>query len=94
MSKEMSIFKTQEIKSNLLGMRYNILEKLIFYIKDNNFGMFKKIFEDNMNLTEAFDNKKNTMLNIAVQSENVKIAIYLINNGAKVNTQNVCIYLM
>ena len=61
----------------------------MFYIKDGNFRKFKPLYDNNINLTEAKDQSENTLLNIAVQSNNMQIAKYLIENGAKVNTQNV-----
>jgi ankyrin repeat protein len=80
-----------EIKSNLLERRYGIAEKIMFYIKDGNYRKFKSLYDNNINLTEAKDQLENTLLNIAVQSNNMQISKYLIENGAKVNTQNVII---
>jgi ankyrin repeat protein len=90
MSKENTLFKTLEIKSDLLrGFLHDKFKKLCFYIKDNNFNKFQQVITKNAGLLEKIDSDDNTLLNLAVQCNNFKIAELLISQGAKVNTQNV-----
>jgi hypothetical protein len=89
MSKENTVFKTMEIKSYLLKKAKSELHRLWFYIKDGNFNKFKCLINNRLNLIESTDAFDNTLLNIAVQCNDLEVTEYLINLGAKINTQNV-----
>lgn len=85
------LFRTLEIKSTMVDPIYPI-DSLFFYIKDNNFQKFKEVFEKHKLTTEVTDEDGNTLLNLAVQCNSHNIIQYLLQMGAKVNTQNVKIY--
>ena len=89
MSKENTIFRTMEIKSNILKMIKNPLEKLWFYIKDTNLNKFVRTLEKNKFLMEEKDDEGNTLLNLAVKSNSYEMVEYLLFIGSKINTQNV-----
>ena len=86
--KNYTIYKTMTIKNNILKKCDNISEILILYLKDKNISGFRKIYEKYKPNPEISDNDGNSLLNLAVQSGFKKAVIYLINNGANVNTQN------
>ena len=86
--KNYTIYKTMTIKNDILKKCDNISEILILYLKDKNISGFRKIYEKYKPNPEISDNDGNSLLNIAVQSGFKKAVIYLINNGANVNTQN------
>ena len=89
MSKENTVFKTMEIKSYILKTAKSELHKLWFFIKDGNFNKFKYLVNKHINLIESTDANENSLLNISVQCNNLEITTYLLNIGAKINTQNV-----
>lgn len=94
MNKESMLFRTHEIKSNLLTTKCtNPVESLIFYIKDNNYQKFKEIAEKYKSNPESKDAEGNTLLNLAVQCHSFPITNYLLEIGAEVNTQNVYMYI-
>lgn len=70
--------------------KLNNIEKLRFYIKDDNFLKFKEVFKksEKNNLIEERDSKGNTLLNLAVQFNASSIAEFLIMEGSDINTQN------
>jgi ankyrin repeat protein len=83
------IFTTHELKSKILTAFKDPHESLAFFIKDDNFHKFiENLMKFDFNL-EYRDPKGNTLLNLAVQCESYKIAEYLLDLGADVNTQNV-----
>lgn len=88
------IYKTYEIKSQLINDKYNEpLEMLFFYIKDDNFPKFKEILEKYKINLENKDNEGNSLLNLAVQCKSFEITKFLIDIGSEVNTQNVFLCL-
>jgi ankyrin repeat protein len=89
MTKENTLFRTNEIKLKILKFIDSPTELLWFYIKDGNFQKFKETFEKNKIFCEMQDEDNNSLLNLAVQSNNYEIAEYLISVGADVNSQNV-----
>jgi len=89
MTKENTLFRTNEIKLRILKVFENPIQVLWFFIKDGNFQKFKEIFEKNKIYCEIRDEDSNSLLNLAVQSNNYEIAEYLISIGADVNSQNV-----
>jgi ankyrin repeat protein len=89
MNKESMLFRTHEIKSNLLTKLNDPVECLFFHIKDNNYQKFKEILEKYKISVDSMDSDGNTFLNLAVQCNSSNIAEYLLNLGAEVNTQNV-----
>jgi hypothetical protein len=78
-----------ELKSYQLRKAKNELYRLWVYIKDDNFNKFKCLINKHLDLIESADTNDNSLLNIAVQCNNYPITEYLINLGAKINTQNV-----
>lgn len=95
MNKESMLFRTHEIKSNILKKSENDPKQaLFFYIKDDNFQKFKEIIEKKKFSVEERDEEGNTLLNLAVQCNSLQIVDYMINIGADVNTQNVIFYYL
>lgn len=88
MNRESVIFRTTEIKSNLINKMKNLIEMICFHIKDGNYQKFKEIFERNAINVESKDDDNNTLLAIAVRSNNFDIVSYLLKHNAHVNTQN------
>jgi hypothetical protein len=91
MTKENTLFRTNEIKSNILQILKSPPEMLSFHILDGNFGKFKEIFEKYKINVDTVDKDRNSLLNLAVQSNSLEIAEFLLNMGADVNLQNVII---
>jgi ankyrin repeat protein len=90
MNKESMLFRTHEIKSQILKQNaQDPIQNLFFYIKDDNFQKFKEILDKKKLPLEEVDEEGNTLLNLAVQCNSYNIVNFLINNGANVNTQNV-----
>ena len=89
MSKENTIFRTMELKKIMLETMDEPFERLAFYIKDNNLKGFIRTFDKSQNLLETKDENGNTLLNLAVQANSYDITCFLIDAGAKVNTQDV-----
>ena len=65
------------------------LEKLIYSIKDLNFPLFKRIFEQYSIGPNLNDEKGNSLLSLAVQSNCFQIVNFLLNSGADPNISNV-----
>lgn len=86
--KESMMYKTHEIKSEMLKGCNSIKESLFFYIKDSNYQTFVELFSKFKLDTEEKDKEGNTFLNLAVQCDCEDIVNYLISKGANVNTQN------
>ena len=86
--KESMMYKTHEIKSEMLKGCHSIKESLFFYIKDSNYQTFVELFSKFKLDTEEKDKEGNTFLNLAVQCDCEDIVNYLISKGANVNTQN------
>lgn len=92
MDKEAVLFRTHEIKSDLLYNKYNNpVQSLFFFIKDDNFQQFRETIEKYKIAVESTDTQGNTLLNLAVQCNSQPIIIYLLNKGAQVNVINVFI---
>ena len=89
MTKENTLYRTHEIKSNILFILKTPIDKLYFQIKDNQFQKFKEIFEKHKIKIELTDSNGNSLLNIAVRSNSYEVAQFLLNSGADVNSQNV-----
>jgi ankyrin repeat protein len=73
-------------------MNENIMNKIIFYVKDNCFVKFKELFERTKVDIEYKDTDGNTLLNHSSQADSYEISEYLMNYGADLNTQNVKFY--
>jgi ankyrin repeat protein len=70
----------------------NPTEQLIYVIQDLNFRKFKEIFGRNKINIDERDSHGNSLLNLAVQSNSYDIALFLLNKGADVNSQNVSLF--
>ena len=92
-NKEHTLLRTIEIKSILESKLQDELEKLIYSIKDLNFPLFKKIFEQYTVSPNLHDQKGNTLLSLAVQSNCFQIVNFLLHSGADPNLGNVTIIL-
>ena len=88
-NKEHTLLRTIEIKTILESKLHDELEKLIYSIKDLNFPLFKKIFEQYTVSPNLHDQKGNTLLSLAVQSNCFQIINFLLNIGADPNICNV-----
>ena len=86
--KDITIFRTLKIKNDLLKKCENYQEALFLFIKHDDYYNFKETFEKYKPNTELIDNDGNSLLNIAVQCDLIKIVKYLLNQGAYPNTQN------
>jgi hypothetical protein len=90
MNKESVLYRTNEIKSEILKNKINNPhEALFFFIKDNNFQNFQEIFYKFKGNTELVDSDNNSLLNKAVQCNSYEIVKYLLSMDASVNSQNV-----
>ncbi len=89
MTKENTVYRTHEIKSNIQRILVSPPELLSFHIKDGNYGKFREVFEKNKVKVDLLDSDKNSLLNLSVQSDSYEIAKYLLNSGADVNLANV-----
>ena len=88
-NKEHTLLRTIEIKTIFESKLQDELEKLIYSIKDLNFPLFKKIFEQYTVSPNLHDQKGNTLLSLAVQSNCFQIINFLLNIGADPNICNV-----
>jgi ankyrin repeat protein len=89
MTKENTLFKTQEIKTQIIEHLHTPLELLWFHIKDNNFIKFKTEIDKHKVNVDSIDNEQNSLLNLAVQCNAYEISEYLLWIGADVNLQNI-----
>jgi ankyrin repeat protein len=89
MTKENTIFRTHEIKTNILRILETPMEILSFHIRDGNLHKFRDTFERHKIVVDCTDKNSNSLINLAVQCGNYEIVSYLINLGADVNLQNV-----
>ena len=87
-SKNQMISSVNDIK-HLLLKTMNNSEKVIFLIKDRNYAGFKNLFENQNINVETKDDKNNSLLNLAVQSNNIDIVKFLLIKGATPNTSNI-----
>jgi hypothetical protein len=94
MNKDNTMFRTMEIKSQIIASIDDPFDKMTFYIKDDNLKKFMEIWDKCKIALEAKDEIGNTLLNLAVQANSYDISNFLIIMGAKVNTQNVLIYYL
>ena len=85
MNRESVIYRTHEIKSELLKTCNNILGVMIFHIQDKNLHKFRSIFEQSNIHIDQKDYNEDTLLIIAVKSGCYEIVDYLLNNHADVN---------
>ncbi len=88
LTKEKSVYKTQELKVKLKKELKSIEEILFFLIKENNFQEFKDIQEKFHVSLESRNENNDTFLTFAVQFGYENFVQYLINNGANINAQN------
>ena len=91
-NKEHTLIRTLEIKTILESKLKDELEKLIYSIKDSNYSLFRKIFEQFAIPPNIQDKKGNTILSLAVQSNCFQIVNFLLNSGANPNISNVKIF--
>lgn len=89
MNKESMLFRTHEIKSELIEKLNDPIECLFFHIRDANFPKFKEILEKYKISCECQNEDEDTFLNLSVKCNSDNITEYLLNIGAEVNTQNV-----
>ena len=68
--------------------KLSIDEKLRFFVREDNYFKFKENFIKEMIHIESKDEFGNTLLNLAVQCNATKIAIFLVDEGAEVNSLN------
>ena len=88
-NKEHTLLRTLEIKTVLESKLKDELEKLIYSIKDSNYYLFRRIFEQYTISPNLQDKKGNTLLSLAVQSNCFQIVNFLLNSGANPNISNV-----
>lgn len=88
-NKEHTLLRTREIKSIIESKLKDELEKLIYSIKDLNFPLFKRIYEQYSIGPNLNDEKGNSLLSLAVQSNCFQIVNFLLNSGADPNISNV-----
>lgn len=84
-----AINKAIEVKHTMLHALHSHYDTILFHIKDHNFIKFKEVFEHYKIDKETKDNYGNSMLNLAVQSNSIQIANYLLDEGADPNSKNV-----
>ncbi len=94
MSKENSIHRTHEIKSNMLINLKTAIDRLYFHIKDDNVEQFRAIFVKSKINVDTINENGNSLLSFAVQCNCYDICEYLLNMGADVNSQNVTLFLI
>ena len=82
------MYRTHEIKSEILRECRNYEDILFFYIKDGNYQNFIELFYKHHVNLEVKDKDGNTFLNLAVQCDCDKIVTFLLKKGSNVNTQN------
>jgi ankyrin repeat protein len=88
MNRESVIYRTHEIKSEIIKSCQDILDVLKFYIQDNYLQKFKEVFEkSNINIDQK-DGNQDTLLIIAVKSNRYEFVEYLLTNQADVNIQD------
>ena len=88
LNKESMMYRTHEIKSEILRECRNYEDILFFYIKDGNYQNFIELFYKHHVNLEVKDKDGNTFLNLAVQCDCDKIVTFLLKKGSNVNTQN------
>lgn len=86
-NKESMISKTYQIQSDMIKS-LSTAQKLMFYIKTNNLRRFKEIYYKEEKKLEEKDEHGNSLLNLAVQCNATEIALFLVDEGANVNTEN------
>ena len=87
-NRESMMYETHKIKSELIKGANTFIDILFLYIKDGNYQNFQDIFQKfNPGINER-DEKGNSFLNLAVQCCCREIIMFLINNGADINSQN------
>lgn len=89
MTKAAFLLKTFDIKTSASQAFTSVKDEAFFYIKDSNFHRFKEVVDKKHLNLETEDSEGNTMLNVAVLSNNFQIASYLLELGANVNSSNV-----
>ena len=87
LNKDMIIGKTNQMKHEMIS-NMNDTEKLKFYIIQNDIEKFKEAFNKGERKVERIDKNGDSLLNIATKSNSTKIALFLIDEGANINTQN------
>jgi hypothetical protein len=88
LTKEKSVYKTEELKVKLKKELQSIEEILFFLIKENNIQEFKDILEKFQISVESRNKNKDTFLIYATKFGNEKLINFLITKGANVNAQN------
>jgi ankyrin repeat protein len=85
MNRENMIYRTFEIKSELIKNCNDIMSKMTFYIYDKNLQKIKAILESSNFHIDQKDVYEDSLLIIAVKSKCYEIVDYLIKNQADVN---------
>jgi ankyrin repeat protein len=88
MNRESVIYRTHEIKSEIIKSCGDIMDVMTFYIQDKNLQKFKEIFEKSSPHVDQKDNNEDSLLIIAVKSNCCEIVEFLLNNQADVNIQD------
>jgi ankyrin repeat protein len=88
MNRENVIYRTHEIKSEIIKSCSNIFSVLTFHIQDKNLHKFKEAFEKLDIDIDSKDMDEDSLLIIAVKSNCYEIVEYLLNNQADVNIQD------
>lgn len=87
-NKEAFLYKTYNIQNEKVKNE-TLLNKLRYFIKTNNFNQFKEKFKyRNFNVLEIKDSEGLTLLNLASKCNIYDICIFLIEEGADINTQD------
>jgi ankyrin repeat protein len=88
MNRETVIYRTHEIKSEIIKQFDNIFGVLTFHIQDKNLQKFREAFEKSNQDVDSKDQNEDSLLIIAVKSNCYEIVDYLLYNHANVNIQD------
>jgi hypothetical protein len=91
MKKESVIYNTQDMMTEKVKKKGNVLDLLIHYTKDHNYHKFVETSRKQLFNPETRNDQGMTLLNVAAQCSSISILKYLMNIGAEVNTQDVII---
>ncbi len=92
MKKESIIYHTHEILTDKIKKQSNIFQKLVHYIKDDNYKKFVETLKDKVINPDARDINGMSLLSYAVNCSCINIVKYLLAISAEVNTQDVLLF--
>jgi ankyrin repeat protein len=88
MDRESVIYRTHEIKGEIIKSYNNIFSVMTFHIQDGNLQKFREVFEKTNPHIDHKDSNEDSLLIIAVKSNSFEIVDFLLNNQADVNIQD------